>query len=166
MRSTAVRPGQETTNLSESLGVYFFMGLFVCLALFAVTLRPQSYDFTEADRILTTAQQQLNVPIFITLTQGGRTVFQQAYGNETVNQPYAIASASKWLSAAVVMSVVDEGKLSLDDKISQYPPYFTGDKANITIRQAFSHTAGFPAESALSGPQPSMPVRGPLPKFL
>jgi len=42
------------------------MGLFVCLALFAVTLRPQSYDFTEADRILTTAQQQLNVLLLST----------------------------------------------------------------------------------------------------
>ncbi len=132
------------------------MRLSVCLALLAATLRPQSYDFAEADRILTTAQQELNVPISITLTQSGRTVFQKTYGITTVNQPYAIASASKWLSAAVVMSVVDEGRLSLDDKISQYLPYFTGDKANMTIRQAFSHTAGFPAESALSGETPCL----------
>ena len=119
--------------------------------LLACALHAQTYDFSEVDRMLTTAQRELNTPLSITLTQHGQIVFQKAYGNTTVNQPLALASASKWLSAAVLMSVVDEDKLSLDDKISQYLPYFTGEKANITLRQAFSHTAGFPPETALSG---------------
>jgi CubicO group peptidase (beta-lactamase class C family) len=40
------------------------------------------------------------------------------------------------------MALVDAGKISLDDPASQYLPYFTGKKAEITIRQMFSHTHG------------------------
>ena len=40
------------------------------------------------------------------------------------------------------MALVDAGKISLDDPASKYLPYFTGKKAEITIRQMFSHTHG------------------------
>jgi serine-type D-Ala-D-Ala carboxypeptidase/endopeptidase len=46
-----------------------------------------------------------------------------------------------------MMSLVDEGKLSLDDKVSKYLTEFDEGKSNITIRQLFSHTSGLPAEA-------------------
>lgn len=59
-----------------------------------------------------------------------------------------IASASKWISAAVVLSVVDDGLVSLDDTIGKYLPLFTlKKKGNITIRQCLSHTSGLPGGS-------------------
>ncbi len=64
-------------KLWKSLRVYLLMRFVARLALIAVTTHPQSYDFAEVDRILSTAQQQINVPISITLTQGGRTVLQR-----------------------------------------------------------------------------------------
>src|SRR5450759_1536934 len=48
------------------------------------------------------------------------------------------------------MSVVDEGRLSLDDHVIKYIPSFSGDKSSITIRQLLSHTSGLPADSGLS----------------
>jgi CubicO group peptidase (beta-lactamase class C family) len=48
------------------------------------------------------------------------------------------------------MSLVDDSTLSLDDKASDYLPYMTGEKADITIRQLMSHTAGFPGEFPLA----------------
>lgn len=45
------------------------------------------------------------------------------------------------------MTLVDEGKLSLDDTVSKYLPEFGGEKSNITIRQLFSHTSGLPSET-------------------
>jgi len=54
-----------------------------------------------------------------------------------------IASCSKWLSAALVMTFVDEGKLSLDDKVTQYIPLFGKYmKGYITIRNCLTHTTG------------------------
>jgi CubicO group peptidase (beta-lactamase class C family) len=38
-----------------------------------------------------------------------------------------IASCSKWLSAALVMTFVDEGKLSLEDSVGKYLPVMTAN---------------------------------------
>ena len=54
-----------------------------------------------------------------------------------------IASATKTLSAAVLMSLVDDGTLQLDDRVSDYlPEWDVGLKRFITLRQCFSHTSG------------------------
>ncbi|MEO6149058.1 MAG: serine hydrolase domain-containing protein [Mucilaginibacter sp.] len=74
-----------------------------------------------------------------------KQVFSKSYGSFSPDKQVLIASASKWYSAAVIMAMVDEGKLSLDDRVSKYIPSFTGDKAGITIRQCYSHTSGLPA---------------------
>ena len=43
------------------------------------------------------------------------------------------------------MAVVDDGSLSLDDKVSKYIPSFNKPGyADITLRQCFSHTSGLP----------------------
>ena len=57
-----------------------------------------------------------------------------------------IVSAAKWLSAATILALVDEGKLRLDDSVSHWLPYFKkGDKKGITVRQLLSHTSGLPS---------------------
>lgn len=54
-----------------------------------------------------------------------------------------IASCSKWLSAALVMTFVDEKKLTLDDTIGKFLPVMvTNGKGHITIGQCLSHTTG------------------------
>lgn len=59
-----------------------------------------------------------------------------------------IASSTKWLTSAVILSLVDDKKLNLDDKIGQYIPIFNQyNKGEITIRQIFSHTSGIVIDS-------------------
>jgi CubicO group peptidase (beta-lactamase class C family) len=53
-----------------------------------------------------------------------------------------VASASKWLTAALAMTLVDDGHLALDQPIGERLPYFTGAAAAITLRQLLSFTAG------------------------
>ena len=74
-------------------------------------------------------------------------IYRKSFGSHTADKVVPIASASKWLSGAVIMSLVDEGKLSLDDKVSKYLPEFDEEKSDITIRQLFSHTSGLPSEA-------------------
>lgn len=59
-----------------------------------------------------------------------------------------IASCSKWLSAALVMTFVDEGKLNLDDSVGKYLPVMTANgKGQISIWQCLSHLTGIDAGS-------------------
>ena len=55
----------------------------------------------------------------------------------------AIASCSKWLSAALVMTFVDEGKLNLSDTVGKFLPVLSKNgKGNITISECLSHLTG------------------------
>ena len=57
-----------------------------------------------------------------------------------------IASCSKWLSAALVMTFVDEGKLKLTDTVGKYLPELTEHgKGDITIAECLSHLTGIKA---------------------
>ena len=60
----------------------------------------------------------------------------------------AIASASKWVSAVAILTLVDDGLIDLDAPLSTYLPQFTGSKGTMTVRQMFSHTSGLPGGSS------------------
>ncbi len=54
-----------------------------------------------------------------------------------------IASCSKWLSAALVMTFVDEGKLNLNDTVGKFLPILSKyQKGGITIQDCLSHLTG------------------------
>ena len=73
----------------------------------------------------------------------GEIIFKEAVGTFTPDDEARMASDTKPTTAAVVMMVVEEGKLSLDDTISKYVPEFKGTPVeNATIRQLLSHTGG------------------------
>lgn len=72
----------------------------------------------------------------------GSIMYQATTGNLTIDEPIFVASASKWVAAALLMILVNKGLLELDAPASRYAPYLTGDKAGITLRQMFSHTSG------------------------
>jgi CubicO group peptidase (beta-lactamase class C family) len=86
----------------------------------------------------------------VAVVQDGKIAYTQAYGSarldpQTAAAPtmrYSIGSISKQFTAAAVMMLVEQGKLSLDDPVSKYIPKLTeGDK--VTIRQLLSHTSGY-----------------------
>jgi CubicO group peptidase (beta-lactamase class C family) len=55
---------------------------------------------------------------------------------------YSIGSISKQFTAAAVLLLQEQGKLSLDDKVSKFIPNLT--RANeVSIRQLLSHTSGY-----------------------
>lgn len=65
------------------------------------------------------------------------------FSDYTANSKQAIASCSKWLSAALVMTFVDEGKLKLTDSVGRFLPVLSKNgKGAITIQACLSHTTG------------------------
>lgn len=63
----------------------------------------------------------------------------------SVDERFRIASITKLFTAALVMKAVDEGKVSLDKKVSEYETELAKDNATkITIRQLLQHTSGLP----------------------
>lgn len=58
------------------------------------------------------------------------------------SQQFLVASIAKQLVAAVVMRLVEEGRLGLEDPIADYVDYLPEAWTGITIRHCLSHTSG------------------------
>jgi D-alanyl-D-alanine carboxypeptidase len=106
---------------------------------------------TRVDAIATGVMEQRGVPsASVAVVQGGKIVYTHAYGNAHINPDkpatpemrYSVGSISKQFTAAAILILQEQGKLSLDDAVGKYVPGLTrGDK--VTIRQILSHTSGY-----------------------
>jgi len=86
---------------------------------------------------------QSGVPgITAIVMKDGKQVFRLDTGDITPETRYPVASASKWMTAALVMRVVDEGKLSLDAPVCNVLAEFCGDSSAITLRMLLAQTSG------------------------
>jgi CubicO group peptidase (beta-lactamase class C family)/acetyl esterase/lipase len=75
--------------------------------------------------------------------KGGAVVHQKNSGLYDENTEIPIASSTKWLTAALILTLVDDGQLNLDEPISSYLDWATGTKGEATLREILSHTGGF-----------------------
>src|SRR4051812_14991924 len=86
----------------------------------------------------------------VAVVKHGRLIYANAYGDAKLDPKvaaspsmrYALGSISKQFTAAAVLLLQEEGKVSLDDPVSKFIPGLTqGDK--VTVRQVLSHTSGY-----------------------
>ncbi len=133
--------------------------LTICSFLIVLGFAFQSFsqsrlapDTTEKiDKLVTDTLARTGVPsASIAVVKDGAIVYVKAYGDAKLEprvaaatkMRYSIGSISKQITAAAVLLLQEQGKLSLDDKVSKYVPDLT--RANeVTIRQLLSHTAGY-----------------------
>lgn len=76
---------------------------------------------------------------------------------------FEIASASKQVTAAAVMRLVEEGQVDLDASIGEYLPGVPEECQGITVRHLLQHTSGIPGTNSQGG---GTKLKSVLPKFL
>ncbi|MDQ3711488.1 MAG: serine hydrolase [Acidobacteriota bacterium] len=131
--------------------------LLLLLLVFPVFVFAQSLDdkLKEIDAYAEKTRQDWNVPgIAVAIVKDDKVVFAKGYGvrelakSEKVdeNTLFAIASNSKAFTTASLAILIDEKKLSWDDKVVKYlpefqlyNPYVTSE---LTIRDLVSHRSG------------------------
>ncbi len=123
--------------------------LFVNSAIAQTQLSAET--IAKIDKLASDALASTGVPsASIAVVKDGQIVFTKAYGDaklepKTPAAPtmrYSIGSISKQFTAAAMLLLQEQGKLSLDDKVGKYVPDLT--RANeVTIRQLLSHTSGY-----------------------
>jgi CubicO group peptidase (beta-lactamase class C family) len=138
-------------------------GLVFLLAGFATGLLGQTTGMTvdsidparraRVDAIAEGVLAQRGVPsASVAVVKGGKLVYTQAYGlahldpnvKATPEMRYSIGSISKQFTAAAILLLQEQGKLSLDDAVGKYLPgqsLTRGDE--VTIREILSHTSGY-----------------------
>lgn len=126
------------------------LGCLILAAASPLAARPLSPEqLVRIDAAARKALTDTGVPAAsIAIVQDEKIVYTQAYGIERPGRPartdarYAVASISKQFTAAAILILADEGKLSLDDKVAKYLPDLTRAD-EVTIRQLLSHTSGY-----------------------
>jgi len=86
----------------------------------------------------------------VAVVKDGKVAYVHAYGNATIDPPrpatpqmrYSIGSISKQFTAAAILLLAEEGRLSLDDKVVRWLPDLTR-AGDVTIRQLLSMTSGY-----------------------
>ncbi len=86
----------------------------------------------------------------LAVVKDGKIAYLHAYGNArldplrpaTTAMRYSIGSISKQFTAAGILMLAEEGKLTLDDPVSKYVPGLTRG-SEVTIREVLSHTSGY-----------------------
>ncbi len=103
------------------------------------------YDFATLDASLERMMVESKLPgVSMIVLRDGKVLYDRSIGNVDGTTAFTIGSASKWQSAAAIMSLVEDGILSLDDPASKYVRAMNVNpiKGAITVRQALSHQAG------------------------
>jgi len=115
-------------------------------ALAASAAPAQTCDFTPISEVvesLLAANPQIP-GVALRLAKGEQVLYERYFGSYSAQTVVPIASATKLLSAATLMTLVDAAALDLDAPVSASLPVFTGAKGLMTLRQMFSHTSGLP----------------------
>jgi CubicO group peptidase (beta-lactamase class C family) len=96
----------------------------------------------------------------VLVADGGKVVYKKGFGManfewEIPNQPdtkFRIGSVTKQFTAALILQLVEEGKIKLDGKVTDYLPDYrkdTGEK--VTVHHLLNHTSGIPSYTGLPG---------------
>lgn len=124
-----------------------FSQLLIFMLFFQVS--DAQAQFSGLAGIVTSRQKVLGNDVITMVATRDTVVYQQANKIFNPRTQAPIGHASQWLTAALILKLVDEGVLSLDDKVSSYLPVFEKYGKNyITLRHCLSHFTGIQAESS------------------
>jgi CubicO group peptidase (beta-lactamase class C family) len=122
--------------------------LFVSFTVVAT----QAQNFADAEQIMLNNQKLLGDEQVLIIYKDGKIMHQKMLGNFRPNLQAPVGESSQWFTAALVMIMVQEGKLSLDDNVGKYLPIFPKwMKGYITIRHCLSHTTGIETDKQGAG---------------
>lgn len=135
----------------------FSVLFFIYLLILSSTIVAQDKS-SQIDELL---QKYLDYNRFngsVLVADKGEIILEKGYGKanrefnipNTADTKFRIGSISKQFTAAVILQLVEEGKINLDGKITDYLPNYrknTGEK--VSIHQLLNHTSGIPSYTNL-----------------
>ncbi len=128
--------------------------------LAAVLFTSQIGRADQVDKYLKSQMQEHRIPgLALKIIRNGKTIKTAAYGlaNLELSVPvkpetvFEIGSVTKQFTAAGILMLAQEGKLSVDDQISKYLKDTPEAWANVTIRHLLTHTSGIKSYTGLDG---------------
>ena len=126
------------------------LSLALILLVSTACLAQESFE-NKIDDYLRTQMKEQQIPgVALAVVRDGKIVLARGYGLANVEHQIPVkpetvfqsGSTGKQFTATAVMMLVEDGKLSLEDKITKYFPDAPESWSNITIRHLLTHTSG------------------------
>ena len=130
--------------------IKFTQLLFISLFIFQISFAQTWEDTTlQLEKVFSQYQSQ-NPGVQISISKNGQIIFSKASGMAdlehdvplTTNSIFEAGSVSKQFTAAAILLLQQQGKLSLDDNVKKYIPELPDYGTSITLRQMLHHTSG------------------------
>ncbi len=124
-----------------------FLGTALAVAnaspLFA---RPPGERWDDAAEVLERATAAKQVEAAVLHVVQGDESFTRHFGKATSGDAmFLLGSISKPINVTAVMTLFDQGKFQLDDRVKKFLPAFTGNgRDDVTIRHLLTHVSGLP----------------------
>jgi CubicO group peptidase (beta-lactamase class C family) len=105
------------------------------------------------DSVARHAMEYQSIPgLSVAIIKDGTMLVQRGWGEvdpprlqpAAANTEYQIASVSKQFTAAAVLRLAEQGRLTLDDPVTRYVDGLPAAYEDVTIRRLLNHTAGVP----------------------
>jgi CubicO group peptidase (beta-lactamase class C family) len=141
------------------------LALVACLVIAAPAAAQRSPDISDPTRlarldgVFREYDSRTSPGCAVGLYRDGRIVASRAYGMANLDHDvplapssvFHVASVSKQFTAAAILLLAADGRLSLDDDVRKYVPELPDFGAPITIRQLGHHTSGLRDQWSLLG---------------
>ena len=138
---------------------FFALLVLLSLALFQQTALAQDHA-ARIDELMKRAHEAGRFNGAVLVAENGKVIYKKGFGlaNMEWNIPvetdtkFRLGSITKQFTAALVLQLVEQGKIKLDGKITDYLPDYrkeTGER--ITIHHLLTHTSGIPSYTSLPG---------------
>ncbi len=137
---------------TKKLFTLFVISLVAAAAAFAQD------KVQQIDNLLKSYQEYGQFNGTVLVAEKGKVIYKKGFGiadmewnipNEA-DTKFRIGSVTKQFTAALILQLVEEGKIKLDSKLTDYLTDYrkdTGDK--VTIHQLLNHTSGIPSYTSL-----------------
>lgn len=104
--------------------------------------------FTDLEETIEARRKTLGNNLLVYIANKDTILYQKAFGEMTVRTQAPLGAASAWFTTALVLQLVEEGKLTLDDKVADYLPVFSSYAKNyVTIRHCLTHQTGIQTDA-------------------
>jgi CubicO group peptidase (beta-lactamase class C family) len=124
----------------------FVQGSLATLITTPLVAAVQQQQLDEAAAILTRSVASGEVAAAVLHVEQRGTKFSRSFGKvENPDAMFLLGSISKPINMTALMTLFDQGKFQLDDRLNKFLPQFTGEgRDGVTIQQLLTHTSGLP----------------------
>ncbi|MBA3570951.1 MAG: serine hydrolase, partial [Pyrinomonadaceae bacterium] len=112
------------------------------------------------DEVMTAANKYRLFNGSVLVAENGKVIYKKGLGlaqmewniPNTLDTRFRLGSITKQFTAALILQLVEQGKVKLDGRVSDYLPAYRKDIGEkVTVHQLLNHTSGIPSYTSLPG---------------